>query len=70
MNEHDALLDDAHQIRIRNPARAVIVPAVIVVSSAVSEFLDPMMKRASQQDGCVSYLLHRGKTYRVTFERL
>ncbi len=69
MSEHETLLADAFRIRSTRPARHVVVPA-IRANADVAEFLAPLLKFAETKDGCVAYLDVRGKTVRITLERL
>ncbi len=69
MAEHQKVLDDAMRVRRTNPARKLFVPAFLV-DEDVAHFLQPFAKSAQVSDGCVTYLVIGGRTYRVTVETL
>jgi hypothetical protein len=69
MSDHQEILEDAFKLRRTRPARHVVVPQ-IHTNAVVSDFLAPLVKFAETRDGCVAYLSVRGKTLRITLERL
>lgn len=69
MAEHEKVLEDAMRVRRLNPARKLYVPAFLI-DEEVEHFLAPFAKSAQQNDGCVTYLVIGGRTFRVTLERL
>ncbi len=69
MSDHQEILEDAFKLRRTRPERHVVVPH-IRTNAVVAEFLAPLVKFAESSDGCVAYLSIRGKTLRITLERL
>ena len=69
MADHEIILADAFKVRTTRPERHVVVPH-LHTNAVVSDFLAPLVKYAETADGCVAYLSVRGKTLRITLERL
>lgn len=69
-SDYHLVLDDAQRLRKHHPARKLVVPGIVLVRDEIRKFFDPLARGADQHDGCSAYIVHGGKTFRLTIERL